>query len=277
MRKLLRAHFSRILKNGLFWLGAGGMGLCGALVSISNYSSMLKYPGESFSLEGSFFFFCPLIGMFAAVVVNLYLGKEYSDGTMRNKLMVGHRRGAVYASSLLVACAAVAFMEVCGAACVLLLGLPMFGPFQMERAQLAGMLLSALMLGVSSASICTAIAMNVQSRAAAAVVALVLMLVMLFVASYIGGRLDEPEMIADAILYQDGGVIQSEAYANPRYLEGNIRTVLEWIYDLLPAGQGARLSNLETQRLERLPYLSLALGAGVSALGFVFYRKRDIR
>lgn len=277
MRKLLRAHFSRISKNGLLWLGAGGMALCGALVCISNYSTMLKYPGESIPLEGSFFFFGPLIGMFAAVVVNLFLGKEYSDGTMRNKLMVGHRRGAIYVSSLLVACAAVVFMEVCGAACALLLGLPMFGPFQMDWAELAGMLLSTLMLGVSSASICTAIAMNVQSRAASAVIALVLMLVMLFVASYIGGRLDEPKMISDAILYQDGAFVQSEAYANPHYLDGNIRMVLEWIYDLLPAGQGARLSNLDIRRLERLPWLSLALSAGASALGFGFYRKRDIR
>lgn len=278
MRKLLRAHFARLRKSALLWLCAGGMALCGALVCMDHYRVMLKYPGESIMLEGVFFFSCPLIGLFAAVALNLFLGMEYSDGTMRNKLMVGHHRGAIYGASLIAGCAMTGIILICGALSTLALGLPMFGSFQMERSKLMWMLASVLALGVSTASICVALAMNIQNRAAAVVVTMVLVLLMLFVSSYIGGRLDEPEMISEGLYFQNGGVMeQGEVFANPNYLRGSARTVLETVFELLPTGQGARLSNLDARHVERFPWYSLLLSAAVSGLGYGLYRKKDIK
>lgn len=278
MRRLLRAHLVRIWKNGLFWLCAGAMALCGALVCASHYRTMLQYPAEHFALEDVFFFSCPLIGLFMAGLLNLFLGMEYSDGTMHNKLMVGHQRSAIYGASLIAGWAMTGLILLCGALSVLALGLPMFGFFQMERTKLIWMLVSALALGVSTASICVALAMNIQNRAVAVVAAMVLVVLMLFASSYIASRLDEPEMISEGLYFQNGKLIeQGEAFANPKYLTGSARTVLETIFELLPTGQGARLSNLDTRHVERFPWYSLLLSAAVSALGYGLYRKKDIR
>ncbi len=278
MRRLLRAHFARLWGDRVFWLGVIGMAVCGALVCLSNYRTLMKYPQDvTIALENFFFFFCPVIGLFISVVLSLFLGTEYSEGTMRNKLMVGHRRGKIYLSSLLLGYAVTLLIMISGMLIAYLLGKPLFGPFQMAQKELMQMIFAAVMMSLSTASICVAISMCLQNRAVAAVTSLVVMLLMIFASALLGGRLHEPEIISDAVEFVDGVMVQGELRPNPNYLRGPLRTVAEWIYDLLPAGQAARLSNLETQRLTRLPWISLLVCVASSAAGFCLYRKKDIK
>ena len=50
------------------------------------------------------------MGLVAAVFISLFVGSEYSDGTIRNKLVVGHSRMRIYLANLIV----------CSIACVLI-------------------------------------------------------------------------------------------------------------------------------------------------------------
>ena len=46
------------------------------------------------------FFGCALfIGIVMAVFCSLFIGTEYSEGTIRNKIIIGQKRGAVYLSN----------------------------------------------------------------------------------------------------------------------------------------------------------------------------------
>ena len=46
----------------------------------------------NYTLDHFYFAGMPFIGIFIAAFIGLLLGTEYSDGTMRNKLIVGHTR-----------------------------------------------------------------------------------------------------------------------------------------------------------------------------------------
>ncbi|MEG0494561.1 MAG: ABC transporter permease, partial [Clostridia bacterium] len=59
-------------------------------------------------IDQIFFFQAVIIGLVSPLFCGLFLGTEYSDGTMRNKLIVGQKREKIYLSSFIVCtCAAV--------------------------------------------------------------------------------------------------------------------------------------------------------------------------
>ncbi len=98
MRKLLSANFSRLFKTKAFWLGMGAMVLAFFIIH-RPHSSPLYF-------EKTFFQYTLLIGFFVAIFTALFIGTDYHDGTIRNKIILGHPRQALYISNLIVCFAA---------------------------------------------------------------------------------------------------------------------------------------------------------------------------
>lgn len=57
---------------------------------------------EEVVLDGCLFEGLPLMGLVSAIFTSLFIGSEYSDGTIRNKLVVGHSRMRIYLANLIV-------------------------------------------------------------------------------------------------------------------------------------------------------------------------------
>ena len=97
MNKLLSADFTRLWKNKVFWLGAACMALLACWIICIGYGQNVRWADDDIGFEPNrldayLFQFAPMIGGFAAVIISLFLGADYSDGTIRNKLIVGSRR-----------------------------------------------------------------------------------------------------------------------------------------------------------------------------------------
>ena len=103
MNKLLRANFARVKRNKVFWGFVAFMAVFGAFLPIKQYMDSFSSQAETntVSLNHVFFAYTLVIGVLCAVFCSLFLGTEYSDGTVRNKLMIGHRRSAIYLSNLI--------------------------------------------------------------------------------------------------------------------------------------------------------------------------------
>lgn len=104
MRKLLYANFFRLWKSKIFWILEVLSVIIGSIFSILaiiNTQSM----GENWYLRnGNYYFFCVLvyIGAIISIFSSFYIGTDYSDGTIRNKLSTGHSRMDVYIVNLIV-------------------------------------------------------------------------------------------------------------------------------------------------------------------------------
>lgn len=85
MNKLLTANFFRMFKNKLFWAGILFMAAVGIGFPLVNYNTMIKndYP---LYLDSTFFMGAAFIGVVLSIFCSLFLGTEYSDGTIRNKM-----------------------------------------------------------------------------------------------------------------------------------------------------------------------------------------------
>ncbi len=275
MAKLLRANFSRLWKSRIFYVGLIFMVLLNVFLVLDGWNSVRQ--GYSQPLEEILFQNCIIIGFVCAVVVGMFLGTEYSDGTIRNKIAVGHTRASIYLANLIVCAAASALLLLISLVLGFGLGSFLLDPLGLPMKALLLYTCIGLLTTVSFASIYTLVAMLSPSKASGAVLCLVLALVLLFATSAVEGTLTEPEMVQDFVMSVDGTPNLGEPHPNPRYVTGAKRAVLEVIYDILPTGQAFQISENECAHPARLPAFSLLLTLVASAAGAILFRRRDLK
>ncbi len=240
----------------------------------------MAYPevaSEPVSLDEVLFRSLSVIAIICTLAVSLFLGTEYSDGTLRNKLVVGRTRAEIYLANLTVCTACSFLLLLCALAGAGPVGYALYGGTQMELPQLAFVLLCAFLAVAAQTALCVLVAMNIGSKSTAVVTAMVLLLAMLFTASFLGSRLMEPELVYDGVTITQDGIEYGDLIPNSAFVDGAERTAYELIYDSLPVGQMARINNLELERCLRWPWLSLLWQILSSVAGLALFARKDLK
>ena len=277
MRKLLRADFARLRVNKTFWVVMLGMvGVC-LFLMFDLWQWRTRYPDVEAHFENYLFNYAPFMGFCLAMIVGMLTGADYSDGTMRNKLIVGRERWEIYLSHLIVSSAIGALLVLGCVVPMLLIGLPMSSGFGIPSDRAALMILFSIPATVAFAAICTAITMGIQNRTAAVIVCFVVMMVLFCGNLILNGRLGEPEMTRDYAITVNG-VEASEEKPNPFYIGGTKRVVYQWIHDTLPSGQTIQMADgADPEHMERWPFTSAAVILLSSAIGYAIFKRKDIK
>jgi len=279
MGNLLRLNFSRLWKDKIFWLCMGGM-LLYSVVYMLNASRKAISPvtGEVYTLEHYYFMFLAYVGFFFAVVTSMFLGTEYSDGTIRNKLIVGHTRTNVYLTNLIVIFVA-SLLIMCVWFVGALVGIPALGFFTFSPVKLAGYFLICVLLVAAYSAINTFIAMLSSSKTITVLVSLGLNIGLLLCASMLYNALEAPETINTMSGISISGMEApvGETVANPSYIGGILRLIFNLLLDILPTGQSVNLAFLEMQRPVTMILSSVAVAVGVTTLGIALFCKKDLK
>ena len=127
MRKLLRADFARLWRDKIFWLALTAMAAAGQFCFWARFQSFRE--GYAAPLEDPFMVYVPVAAIVLSALCALFIGVDYSDGTIRNKLIAGHGRASVYLSNLVVCLAAVAILCAAFMLTYLAPGIPTYGFF----------------------------------------------------------------------------------------------------------------------------------------------------
>lgn len=278
MNKLLAANFSRMKKDKIFWIGMAFMLCLGIFTNILYYKQNILYPESPLYLDNGFFVPAMFIGIVASVFCSLFIGTEYSDGTIRNKIIVGHPRAAVYLSNLAVCIAACILMCLTFTVVYTIIGYFHLGWLKTDIKAIFIFFIAMLMIAVANCAIFTLITMLNQNKAISAVVCILLAFGMLFAGSYIKSMLDEPE-IYDAYTYVDnaGRIVTDEAEINPNYVGGTKRKVYEFINDFLPGGQAIQTSNMSAPKPEIFILYSSVILVITTGAGILIFRKKDLK
>lgn len=277
MNRLLSAGFVRLKKEKALWISMIFMALFGLFLSLNAYSDYHKYGMEP-SLGRLLFVYGQLIGILASAFSGLFLGTEYSDGTIRNKLIAGHKRITVYLSGLILNVAASVLMILSFQLALFLSGVLLLGiePFSVEAGFLLFHLIGGFLLTAAYCAIFTFISMLVQKRAVASVVAILASFILLFAGAFVMARLAEPEYYEGYNITTDTGeVIKTERELNPRYLRGTERKVYEFLLDFLPGAQSLRLSQGGLDQWQPLAY-SLLIAVFFTSGGIVLFKKKNL-
>lgn len=279
MSRLLCADFAKLKKNRFFWLCIIGMVGFGLFMKIMEYITMQQYADEAPPLDSMLSVYSMVIGFLTAAFVSLFVGTEYSDGTIRNKIIIGHSRAAIYFSNLITCSAAGFFMCLAYLLPALAAGIPLCGIKTADFRYLAGMILCSFIMTLAFTSLCTLVGMLCQNKAMTAVIT-ILSVCLLFVASvYISAKLNEPETYPEISAFaDDGSVIDARDVPNPGYVRGTQRQIYEFLDEFLPTGQSVIL----TRGDKGASFLLMsAYSAGITAvaagIGIFIFRKRDIK
>ncbi|MCM1055796.1 MAG: ABC transporter permease [Bacteroides sp.] len=216
-----------------------------------------------------------------AVFIGMFIGREYSDGAVRNKLAVGHGRGSVYLSNLIV-CAAADIMGLTAALAVTFgIGVPLIGTsitFSEFLCCFTVMILAHLAL----ISVFLLAAMLISVKSAQVAVLIVGSFVMLFASAFISSRLAEPEY--DSYTYvsfhNESGEPTLETVENeknPYYISGTKRSVYEFFDSFLPVSQLLKAENSDGADLTSSAIYDIIILAAVTEAGVLLFCKKDIK
>lgn len=276
MSKLLRANFSRLGHDRAFRLLSALMAFFGTSMAVVN-AVHARQDGEIWVMDYTIFIYVILAPIVNAVLTALFIGNDYSSGTMRNKCIVGHRRGIIYLANLLVCvcagiCLCLAFALPQAAA-----GLLLKGELNAAPATLLLYVGLSFALMIAFTALFTLIAMLCQNKSHTTAGCILLTFALLFAGVYISSTLEELEYLAAYSYTENGVTVEEPEQRNPYYITGMKRQVYEFLQDLTPGGQVIQISEMGVKKPAMLAIYDGLILLLVTGFGLVFFRREDLK
>lgn len=217
MNKLLNAGFTRLRKNKLFWLLVIFSVALALFMIYTRYSDMKVY-GDVIEVEQIMLNYSTIVGIVIAIFTSLFLGVEYSDGAIRNKISTGHKRSNIYLSNLLITTITSLFSYILLIVIVAVVGISLFGGITISISKLLMLLGCIFVTVIAYSSIFTFIAMMISNKTITAIVSIMLAFGMMMAALTCFNILDTPEFIeAGTITNEETGSFEIVKEPNPKY------------------------------------------------------------
>lgn len=274
MIKLWNANFTRLRKNKIFWLlTIFSIGLA-LLMIYTKYNDMKKY-GDTIDVSQLILNYTTIIGIIISIFTSLFLGVEYSDGAIRNKISIGHKRTHIYLSNLAITSITSVFFYIVFITTIIIIGIPLFGNMTLTISQL-WILLSCIFITILAySSIFTFIAMIISNKTIMAVTSLLLAFIMIIAALICFRVLDTQEYIQSAIMIE--GQMKFEEIKNPKYPSEAKKKIYQNLLDINPTGQMFQISGKNASNLKKFPIYSLGMIIVFTSLGLVQFKKKELK
>ena len=283
MRKLLSAGIFSLRKNLIYRIALlFSVGLA-IFVMGMRWLDVQKHPdiyaklSPEYSNADGLLFAGGLYLIFSiAAVISLFAGTEVS--VIRNKLIVGHKRSDIFIAGWIVCIFAAVTSYLLYFIAALGFGGLLIG-VTLPWSDILLSLLGSCAAVVSFTSILYSLAMTIQSRAIGSVVCLLITIVMMLAAITVVQKLSAPEY-RDSYTIEDeitGDFIEMPRERNPYYLTGTKRQVYNVLNDGLPVGQLYQIALNDAEPVSVLAAYDLLLTAVCTGVGFMIFRKKDMK
>jgi len=279
MSRLIYANLVRMIKSKVFWFSE---------IFLTGYSifvyamGMINVRNDRMMLDRGWmvYFFNEMlfIHVVMAILVPFFIGVEYSDGTIRNKIAVGHTRTDIYLANVIVCYAAGVWQFVTYSAVSILSALFFIGPLSLTSMdQIPWRVGSSLFIILAYTAAFSLIAMLDANKARAVVTELALAFLFVMLTAQIYGDLQEPELTSRVVMSETGEMVLEENIPNSKYVSGAERTLYEWIDAFLPEDQAMYVIDSDAVFSVRAPLCLLGESAVLIAAGVYLFGKKDIK
>ena len=280
MYKLLNAGFYRLIKNKVFWgiliitLGIAGVFLYNQLDDSTNVidNLLLDHIG--------------IIGFFISIFTTLFVGLEYANGTIRNKIVVGHSRIKIYLSNLIISITVGIIIELSYMLVIAIIGIPVLGGLQIPLSQFILILLNIVMIIITYSSIFCCITLLCQDITISTVIGIILVIAM-FVIEGILSLTANTEKYSYQITRNEQGVVTKEIIGiNPNYPGETKKKIAQTILYIMPTGQANFIASGVSNQIKfneepintfTLLLYSLGTTIVINIIGIYCFNKKELK
>ncbi len=278
MRKLISANSFRLWRSRAFWFVAFAMFAWGAAVYTFFHINATNMGIAGAQYNTYFFNGILCLGPAIAVFCSFFIGGECGDGTLRNKLTVGHTRADIYLSNFIISGMAGMLFMIAFWAGAMLVGLTTEGTVILTGVEypVAGIICS-FMVAIVYASIYCFVAMTDSNKTRSAIIGLGLA-AFLFVGGFATQNgLNQPEYTYRMVMSENGEYEFEGKVPNPKYLTGTKRVVYECIDAILPSCHALRPILTEAEYSVTTPVCTAGVTAVMTMSGIYIFRKKDLK
>lgn len=274
MFKLLDAGFTRLRKSKAFLAVIIFTVVLALFMVYSQYSEMKTY-NKVEELDRSLMNNITVTGIVIATFTSLFVGREYSDGTLRNKIIVGCSRTKIYLSNLILVISTSILAEIIHLAVVAAVGIPLLGGLVMSAKSFALVLLCYTGIILAFSAIFTFIAMVISNKTIISIVSILLAFGLMMIAMTLFSKLEAPEYQQVGFL-NESGEMEFKEEKNPKYLTPEQREVYQNIVNAIPSGQAFMVAGGYEIDFRILPLYSLADVIIFTGIGLYVFNKKEL-
>lgn len=236
MYKLLNANFYKLKKDTTFLLFLFiSVGI--ALITIFRYKFMSSLDT---SLDRVLCEFIWIIGLFIAIFVSIFVGKEYSYGVIRNKIVTGCSRNNIYLSNLFISIIASIICVIAYILIAYFVGGLFFGELQMNSFQLILIISNTILIIIAYCTIFNFITMLCSEITISTIICTLLFISMFVICSGFSTTVNANKYIESIIINENGETIV-EKMQNPNYPSEQKMKIAKIIYYTLPVGSAQEI------------------------------------
>lgn len=274
MNKLIYANWKRLTSEKSTWIVLISMFLGGAVIALLMY--VLSDNESVRFLDSPFFAYVNILGFVISGFTAMFLGTEYADGTMRNKVVIGNSRVQIYLANFIICTIASIGFTAAWMAGAFVVGFPLLGTFDLPAIAVVTYVLNTLFVIISFTAIFCLISMLVTNKARAVLVCVVISLVLFFAGTIFFEMLQAPEFISMYELSVDGTPVANEV-PNAHYLRGIKRDIVQTILDVIPSGQCVQVSTFSAPHPVLMCLYSVLVALVANITGCCVFRKKDLK
>lgn len=280
MSKLLCVNFRRLFHMKSFYLAITLMMFYPIMSCTSDYAEILEY-GYAHYIEESIWSFGTMLSFAMPVLVYLFIGPDYTDKTIRNKLIIGYSKKDVFLANMFTMMGACFTLFLVWKITFCAIGLPLLyvgNPLYIDILISLEELAACMLL----TSILVLLVMFVSGKVSAGILAMVLSLCLIASGVIIKTRLAEEEFIdSEPTWIEFDGTVHvngtNATVPNPKFIpEGPTKEAIRYIERI---NVGAQLldvtDNHEIAPVWYLFFDNVMIGLIVAG-GIVLYKRKDI-
>lgn len=280
MRKLLSSNLARLVQSKIFWVLEPTCFLLGCATYFLVVYNTRNLGQGWLQWEAHAYFYTPIMYLPAGIAIfaSFFFGTEYSDGAIRNKLIVGHSREAIYLANLLtMVCVIGLFLLACYAP-VFVIGLPFAGKDVIACVETPPWRIGNVLLLLTEYGALFVLLSTLDSNKARNVLICLLtalLLILLGLSAY--GRYSAPEFVQNVVMLPGGGLELKDGIPNTKYLTGTARIVVRWIATILPTGSAMMSLDKNFAFAWQVPLTTVLVTVLLTLGGICLFQKKDIK
>lgn len=281
MIRLLHANFYRLKKNKVF-IGIIIITIIASFVMVfDTYQENIaneKYNMTKTPIDRTYIIYINIISFLIAIFVSIFVGTDYSDGTIRNKIIVGHSRKNIYLSNLIISIVVGLVLEIIHLTIVTIIGIPLIGKIQMNILDFLYIILNMILLIIVFSSIFNFISMLCSNVTLSTVGSLLLILIMYVFCMSISVVANSTKELKIQDFDENGNLITQ--YIEDKNYPGDFnKNLCKTVINILPTGQAMELSdvNIDMKEIKIYPLYSLGGIIIINVLGIYMFNKKELK